>query len=122
MGTKFVRFPCPRPRRISGTGFEIWRPRDAMNALKPVFLCLWCAICGTSSLAKQPKRYRPVVVMHGVYGSANNSYGYPKNIRAIKEQFPGIYVRALTVSNKSLSVITPMHVQLQGVIQTIQAD
>jgi len=65
------------------------------------------------------KKYRPVVMMHGMNEKADH---VQKNVDALRKQYPGIYVVSLKVYEGMSSMLSGMESQLLAVVKAVQSD
>jgi palmitoyl-protein thioesterase len=73
----------------------------------------------TASPAPPGRRYRPVVMMHGMNENASH---LERNMQAVRQKYPGIYVTSLAVYEGSSSIVSKMQSQLEAIVKKVQSD
>ena len=69
--------------------------------------------------AQKTKMWRPVVIMHGLNGNAQEFHDI---VNTLEDAYPGIYVHVLNILNGNKSLFTNMKTQMQIIRETILSD
>lgn len=83
------------------------------------FRSIYFSVGSSVAVAVAGAPYRPVVMMHGMNQDASH---VQRNMDALKQKYPGIYVVSLPVYEGMSSMVTGVQEQLDAVTNAIQAD